>query len=116
MCLDPKHLNQVTRDQHYKLPTAEELFSEMHNATFSRKLYASSGYWQIKVEKESSKLLTYCNWSFPAAQQRNNTGLRGDKKIIISGLTLDQLDIHIEQFESQVWNYIRTSVFLEQPN
>ena len=44
MCLDPKHLNQVTRDQHYKLPTAEELFSEMHNATFSRKLYASSGY------------------------------------------------------------------------
>ena len=30
--LDPKHLNQATRRQHYKLPTAEELFSEMHNA------------------------------------------------------------------------------------
>ena len=39
ICLDPKH---------YKLPTAEEVFSD-----------ASSGYWQIKVDEESSKLLTF---------------------------------------------------------
>ena len=34
ICLDPKHLNQAIKRQHYKLPTAEELFSEMHHAIF----------------------------------------------------------------------------------
>ena len=99
MCLDPKHLNQV---KHYKLPTAAELFSEKHNSTFSSKLYASSGYCQIKVDKESSKLLTKCKWSFPTGQQRNNSGLWGDKNIIIWGLTLNQLDIHTEQFLNRI--------------
>ena len=41
------------------LPTAEELFPEMHNANFFTKLDPSSGYWQIKVDEESSKLLTF---------------------------------------------------------
>ena len=59
ICLDPKHLNQAIKHQHYQLPTAEEYFSEMHNAKFFTKLDASSGYWQIKVDKELSKLLTF---------------------------------------------------------
>ena len=59
ICQDPKHLNQATKCQHYKLPTTEELFSEMHHAKFFTKLDASSGYWQIKVDDESSKLLTF---------------------------------------------------------
>ena len=59
ICLDPKHLNQAIKCQHYKLPTAEELFSEMHHAKFFTKSDASSGYWQIKVDEESSKLLTF---------------------------------------------------------
>ena len=43
ICLDSKHLNQAIKRQHYKLPTAEELFSEMHHAKFFIKLDASSG-------------------------------------------------------------------------
>ena len=31
----------------------------MHNANFFTKLDASSDYWQIKVDEESSKLLTF---------------------------------------------------------
>ena len=31
----------------------------MHHAKFLTKLDASSGYWQIKVDEESSKLLTF---------------------------------------------------------
>ena len=58
ICLDPKHLNPVIKRQYYKFPTAEELLSEMHHAKFFTKLDASSGYWQIKVDEESSKLLT----------------------------------------------------------
>ena len=56
ICLDPKHLNQAIRRQHYKLPTAEKLFSEMHNVKFFTKLYASSGYWQTKADKDLLKI------------------------------------------------------------
>ena len=59
ICLDPKHLNQAIKHQHYKLSTAEKLTSEMHHAKFFIKLDASKGYWQIKVDEELSKLLTF---------------------------------------------------------
>ena len=59
ICLGPKHLNQAIRCQHHKLPTAEELFSKMHNAKLFTKLDARSGYRQIRVDEESSKLLAF---------------------------------------------------------
>ena len=54
ICLNPKYLNQAIRDQHYKLSSPKELFSEIHDACFF-----ISGYRQIKVDKLSSKLLTF---------------------------------------------------------
>ena len=57
--LDPRDLNKTIKKQHYKLPTAEELFSEMTGARYFSKLDASNGYWQIKIDTESSKLLTF---------------------------------------------------------
>ena len=59
MCLDPRDLNKAIKRHHFKLPTAEELFAEMKGAKYFTKLDASSGYWQIKVDEESSKLLTF---------------------------------------------------------
>ena len=59
MCLDPRDLNKAVEKHHFKLPTAEELFAEMKGAKYFTKLDASSGYWQIKVDEESSKLLTF---------------------------------------------------------
>ena len=59
VCLDPRDLNKAIKRQHYNLPTAEELFAEMAGARYFTKLDASSGYWQIKVDEESSKLLTF---------------------------------------------------------
>ena len=59
VCLDPRDLNKAVKRQHYILPTAEELFSEMAGARYFVKLDASNGYWQIKIETESSKLLTF---------------------------------------------------------
>lgn len=59
ICFDPNHLNQAIRPQHYKLPIKEELFSKMHNAKLFTKLDARSGYRQIRVDEESSKLLAF---------------------------------------------------------
>ena len=59
ICIDPRDLNKAIKRQHLKLPTAEELFSEMSGANYFTKLDASNGYWQIRVDDESSKLLTF---------------------------------------------------------
>ena len=57
--IDPRHLHRAIKRQHLQLPTAEEIIAKMSGAEFFTKLDASSGYWQIKVDQESSKLLTF---------------------------------------------------------
>ena len=59
MCLDQRDLNKAIKRHHFNLPTAEELFAEMKGTKYFTKSDASSGYWQIKVDEESSKLLTF---------------------------------------------------------
>ena len=63
ICLDPKDLNQVTKRHRLQLSTPEKITARTADARFFTKLDASSGYWQIEVDKESSKLLTF-NTSF----------------------------------------------------
>ena len=57
ICLDPQPLNEVIKRKHLHLPTAEELLSQRVN--YFSKLNASLGYWQMKVDRESSNLLTF---------------------------------------------------------
>ena len=59
ICLDPRHLNNAIKHEHLHLPTAKEIFSQMPGACFFSKLDGSLGYWQIKVDEESSHLLTF---------------------------------------------------------
>ena len=59
VCLDPRPLNKAIKREHLHLPTAEEIFSQMSGASYFSKLDASSGYWQIKVDEQSSNLLTF---------------------------------------------------------
>ena len=59
MCIDPRDLNKAIKREHYKLPTVKELFSEMTSAHYFSMLDASNRYWQIKIDTESSKLLTF---------------------------------------------------------
>ena len=115
ICLDPRHLNQAIKRQHYKLPTAEELFSGMHHANFFTILDASSGYWQIKVDEESSNLLTFSTHfgrlrfkhlpygihsAIEVFQKDIEEIIEGARNshndFIIWGSTLTQLDIHTE--------------------
>ena len=59
LCLDPKHLNKAIKRQHYPIRTAEEIFGRMKNPRIFSKLDCTSGYWQIKVDEKSSKLLCF---------------------------------------------------------
>ena len=59
ICLDPKDLNKAIKREFTQLPTPEEIMSMMARATRFSKIDASSGYWQIALDKESSNLLAF---------------------------------------------------------
>ena len=59
VCLDPRPLNKAIKCEHFHLPTAEEIFSQMSGSSYFSKLDSSSGLWKIKVDKQSSILLTF---------------------------------------------------------
>ena len=59
VCLDPRNLNKVIKREHYQLPSREEITAEFANAKFFSKLDASSGFWQIELDEESSHLCTF---------------------------------------------------------
>ena len=59
ICIDPKELNKAIKRPHYVHPTAEDILSQMSGAKYFTKLDASNAYWQIELDEESSKLLTF---------------------------------------------------------
>ena len=59
ICLDPKDLTKAIKRHHFHFPTTEEILASMSNAHLFTKLDASNAYWQIEVDEESSKLLTF---------------------------------------------------------
>ena len=59
VCLDPRELNKAIKRQHYKLPTREEIMAKFSNAKVFTKLDASQGFWQMKLDEESSYLTTF---------------------------------------------------------
>ncbi|XP_020556682.2 uncharacterized protein K02A2.6 [Oryzias latipes] len=58
-CLDPRDLNKAIRREHFKLPTREEIMARFAGAKWFSKLDASSGFWQLRLDEESSKLCTF---------------------------------------------------------
>ena len=59
VCLDSKHLNQTVMREHYPLPTLEELTPMLSDAKYFSVLDATSGYWQIMLDEQSSLLTTF---------------------------------------------------------
>ena len=59
ICLDPKDLNKAIKRHHFHLPTTEEILASTSNAKLFIKQDASNAYWQIEVDEESSRLLTF---------------------------------------------------------
>ena len=59
ICMDPQDLNQAIKREHYPLLTVEEVVSRMPKAKYFSELDANQGFWQIKLDEESSKLCTF---------------------------------------------------------
>ena len=59
ICIDPRDLNKVIEREPYQLPTQQEITSRLAGARYFSKLDATSGYWQIPLDEESSYLTTF---------------------------------------------------------
>ena len=59
ICLDPYDLNKAIKKEYYLIRNTKSIMAEMADANFFSRLDASIGYWQIKVDEESSKILTF---------------------------------------------------------
>ena len=59
VCLDPRDLNRAIKRQHYPLKTVEEVMANMPGVKYFSKLDATSSFWQIALDDESSKLCTF---------------------------------------------------------
>ena len=59
ICIDPRDLNKAVKRQHFPLLTIEEVVSRIPNAKIFSKPDASSGFWQLQLDDQSSKLCTF---------------------------------------------------------
>ena len=59
VCLGPRNLNKAIKMEHYCIPTATDIFQEMAGIQYFTNLDASNAFWQIRVDEESSKPLTF---------------------------------------------------------
>jgi len=67
ICMDPGDLNQNIKREHYQIPKREEIASEMAGAKYFSKLDVAQGFWQIKLDEESSR---YCTFNTPFGRYR----------------------------------------------
>ena len=56
LCLDPRDLNKAIKREHCKIPTMTEISSEFAGKTT---LDLKDGYWQVKLDEDSSLLCTF---------------------------------------------------------
>ncbi|XP_072035931.1 uncharacterized protein [Amphiura filiformis] len=59
ICLDPKPLNKAIKRPHYMMPTIEDVLPKLAKARIFSVLDAKDGFWQVKLDKESSLLTTF---------------------------------------------------------
>ena len=58
-CLYPKDLNKAVKREQYIMPTLDDITVRLAGAKYFSILVARSGYWQIKLDEESSRLTTF---------------------------------------------------------
>lgn len=56
ICLDPRNLNKAIKREHFALPTIEDITTRLTGAKYLSKLDCNSGYWQLRMDKESQLL------------------------------------------------------------
>ena len=58
LCIDPRDLNAAMKRSHYPMKTVDEVASRLQGANTFSILDAKSGFWQLKLDEESSLLCT----------------------------------------------------------
>ena len=64
ICIDPRYLTKALKRPHYPTVTVEEVANRLAGAKSFTSLDACSGYWQLLVDDESSKLSGAPNGNF----------------------------------------------------
>ena len=59
LCLDPKDLNKAIKREHHPLPILEQITPKLTGGKLFSKLDARNGYWNVKLDAESSYLITF---------------------------------------------------------
>ena len=59
ICLDLKDLNKAIKQEHHPIPTLDDITSRLHESTLFSKLDAKQGYWNVKLNEESTLLTTF---------------------------------------------------------
>ena len=59
ICLDPLHLNNEIKRDHFAIPTADEILSDLANMSYFSVLDLKDSFYQIVLDEESSKLCTF---------------------------------------------------------
>ena len=59
LCIDPRDINLAIKRPHYPMKTIDEVASRLQGAKIVSILDATSGFWQLKLDDESSCLCTF---------------------------------------------------------
>ena len=59
ICVDLRNLNSAVQRARFVLPTFEDIVPKLAGARYFSKLDASSGFWQIPLHPDSTKLTTF---------------------------------------------------------
>ena len=59
ICIDPRDLNKAIKREYYPMRTIEEISARMPNGNYFSVLDASSGFWQVKLDRSSANLCTF---------------------------------------------------------
>ena len=59
ICIDPRDLNKAILREHHPMKTVEEVASNIPNATVFSVVDAKQGFLQIKLDNDSSYLMTF---------------------------------------------------------
>ena len=59
LCLDPRDLNKAVKRNAYYTRTVDDVIPQVSGSTHFSILDARSGYWQVTLDKESSRLCTF---------------------------------------------------------
>lgn len=59
LCLDPKDLNNNIKQQHFQIPTFEEISSKLSGASVFSTLDVKNAFWHIKLNQTSTNLCVF---------------------------------------------------------